>query len=389
MSSELVQARFPLRRVALFGGGRWSRVLLPVIQSLLVEDAEILWVTKHGLERAEQWLRDNGLNDKAVSRVAVHTEIDLSSAAVDSAVVATSPATHGAQVSKLLKHRIPTLCEKPFTLDLEEAAELERIALDAECPLGVNLEMYFASFIEDFAAKVIGRDIRTIEVNWLDPWSESRYGELKHGDVYTSSVDDMWPHCWSLFRRLFPNCTVDSVEEVRYDPSSGLIQIAVRVNDVAVTVSLSRRADRRVRKIDVNHGEAVLDFSMEPGSTEIDGVLSANAWRGARPLSRSLSSFFEVVLNPELTAAWALAGCLDAVRSARLIGDKLSSIQQDGIRSLRKTGVELANAAHRNLIVDSLLPEYAAGDRRWPAITQEEQIEFIKHVCATQGIRCR
>jgi len=384
MSSEQEQARFPIRRIALLGGGRWSRVLLPVIQSLLVEDAEVVWVTKHGDEHARRWL-----TDRAIERVSVQTDVDLAVAAIDAAVVATSPATHGRQVYQLLQRGIPTLCEKPFTLEFDEAVALQRMAEDSGCPLGVNLEMHFASFVEDFAAANLGRGVYKIEITWLDPWSESRYGETKYGDIYTSIVDDMWPHCWSLLRRLCPCCNVDLVEEVRYEPSSGLVHISVRIKEIDATVVLSRRSDRRSRRIDVNNGAAVLDFSTEPGSTEIDGHVSINEWRGSRPLSRSLSSFFEAILVPELAAEWALSACLDAVRSAQMIGDKLRELQRARLNGLRDTGLELADEAHRNLIVDLLLPEYATKDRRWPAITMEDQIAFARHVCATQEIRYR
>jgi predicted dehydrogenase len=384
MSSELVQARFPLQRVALIGGGRWSRVLLPLIQSLLVESAEILWVTKYGYEHASRWLMEKGIGN-----VSVQSEIDLNVACLDGAIVATSPATHGGFVTQLLTHGIPTFCEKPLTLDFEQAVRLQQMATVAGCPLGVNLEMYFASFIEDFKEAIFGRNIREIAITWLDPWSETRYGETKHGDIYTSLVDDMWPHCWSVLRRLSPHSRVDGVHEVGYDPNSGFTEIVVHIHSIVATIELSRRSDRRIRRLDVNRGEAVLDFSAEPGSTEIDGTRSINAWRGMRPLSRSLSSFFEVVLRPELNTTWALSGCVDAVRTAQAIGDKLKSLQQAKLCNLKDTGVDLANTAHRNLIVDLRLPEYATEDRRWSAITLEEQIEFVRYVCVTEGIPFR
>lgn len=381
MSSEREQVRFPLRRVALLGGGRWSRVLLPVMQSLLVEDAEIVWVTKHGFEHARQWL-----SDKAIERVLLQTDIDWRDHHLDAAVVATSPATHGQQVAKLLEHRIPTFCEKPFTLDYEEAMGLVRIAAEVGCPLGVNLEMYFASYIEDFADATQDRNVRSIEITWLDPWSESRYGEIKHGDVYTSIIDDMWPHCWSLLRRIRPDWEIGLVEDVHYEPSTGRVEILVRVQEILVAVLLSRRSERRVRKIDVNHGEVRLDFSAEPGSMEIDGLVKSNEWRGLRPLTRSLSSFFEVALEPRRAANWPLSSCVDAVQSAQSMSGKLKVLQQQQLESLREGGVDFANVGHRNLIVDLLLPEFAIRERRWPAITMEDQIAFARHVCANQGI---
>lgn len=384
MSSNYEQARFPLRRVALFGGGRWSRVLLPVIRSLLNQDAEIVWITKHGYSHAMRWL-----TEKAIEQVEVRSDIDLGAAELDAAVVATSPSTHAGQVSQLLKQRIPTLCEKPLTLDFDEAVALHQTAVESNCPLGVNLEMYFASFVEDFAAAISSRTVHQVEMTWLDPWTEERYGEIKHGDIYTSMVNDMWPHCWSLLRRLFPYANVDSIEKVRYEPSSGSVSFWVTVQKIPVSVQLSRRSDRRVRRIDLNHGTAVLDFSTEPGSTTIDGAESSNMWRGTRPLSRSLSSFFEVALEPKLAENWPLSGCLDAVKSAQQIGKRLTDLQREQLKRLNADGIELANASHRNLIVDLLLPEYAETDRRWPAITIEDQIEFVRHVCVNNAVRCR
>jgi predicted dehydrogenase len=365
------------------------------MQSLLVEDSEIVWVTEYGYESAQRWLID-----KAIERVTISKNGAIGAHAVDAAIVATNPARHGRQVRELLDCGIPTFCEKPFTLDFDEAFALQEMAANLTCPLGVNLEMHFASFIEDFASLFPSRsedvgNVRQIDITWLDPWSESRYGETKHGDIYTSIVDDMWPHCWSVMRRLCPRGTVNLLESVRYEPSSGQVDIAIRFDEVITNVVLSRRSERRVRRVVVNGGEAVLDFSTEPGSTEVDGTVSMNAWRGERPLSRSLSSFFEVILDSARTTDWAVywalsaSACLDSVRSARQIGDALRQFQQVCVEGFRNTGIELADKSHRNLIVDLLLPEYAASDRRWPAITMEEQFAFIRHVCDTQGMRCK
>jgi predicted dehydrogenase len=216
MSSEYVKAQFPLRRVALLGGGRWSRVLLPVIQSLLAADSEIVWVTEHGQQFAHSWLIDKG-----ITRVSLSTDLAMVAQAIDAAVVATSPVRHANQVRELLERSIPTFCEKPFTLDFDEAAALQQFAASTACPLGINLEMHFASYIEDFATLVgrrsdCGKNVRTIAIAWLDPWSDSRYGETKHGDIYTSIVDDMWPHCWSLLRKLCPGGSVKSIAGVVY-----------------------------------------------------------------------------------------------------------------------------------------------------------------------------
>lgn len=401
MSSEPQQAKFPLRRVALYGGGRWSRVLLPVIQSLLVEDAKVAWVTDHNREVAQRWLAE-----KNIERVTLHSTSDFNreltttannaSTKIECAIVATSPPQHAALTRELLEHRVPTFCEKPLTLDFEQALALQQLASAKLCPLGVNLEMHFASFIEDFAAILLQRpagsqSIHTLDITWTDPWTDVRYGEIKIGDVYTNIVDDMWPHCWSLLRRIRPSGSVSAIEQLYYNPINGQVDIALRFDDIVTRLSLSRRAYHRTRRVNVNSGEAILDFSIEPGTTEINGQTTNNSWRGSRPLSRSLASFFEVVQQPSLVNAWPLSAsaCLDSVKSSRAIASQLKSHQRALLDRFCASGIDAAYDSHRNLIVDLLLPEYAAKDGRWSVTTQPEQIAFVKHVCETQGLRCR
>ncbi len=399
MSSEPQQAKFPLRRVALYGGGRWSRVLLPVTQSLLVEDAEIAWVTDHNREVAQRWLAE-----KNIERVTLYSTSDFnrkftapaddSAPKIQCAIVATSPPQHAALTRALLQHRVPTFCEKPLTLDFEQANALQQLASEYHCPLGVNLEMHFASFIEDFATRLHERPmnaqpIRTLDVAWTDPWTDVRYGEIKIGDVYTNIVDDMWPHCWSLLRRIRPSGSVTAIDGVNYNPVDGQVDITLRFDDIATRLSLGRRANHRLRRVNVNRGEAILDFSSEPGTSEINGQRVDNAWRGSRPLTRSLASFFEVVQRPELINMWPLSAsaCLDSVRSAQAIASQLQSQQRALLDRFCTSGIDTTNPSHRNLVVDLLLPEYAAKDRRWSVATHAEQVAFVTHVCEAQGLR--
>ncbi len=399
MSSEPQQAKFPLLRVALYGGGRWSRVLLPIMQSLLVDDAEIAWVTDHNREVAQRWLAE-----KNIERVTLHSTsefnrkltatADNAATKIRCAIVATSPPQHALLTRQLLQHRVPTFCEKPLTLDLEQAIALQQLASEYHCPLGVNLEMHFASYIEDFATQLYQRPInaqpiRSLDITWTDPWTDVRYGEIKMGDVYTNIVDDMWPHCWSLLRRIRPSGSVTAIDGVNYDPVDGQIEITLRFDGIATQLSLGRRADHRSRRVNVNRGEAILDFSSEPGFTEITGQRIDNVWRGSRPLTRSLASFFEVVQRPELLNGWPLfaSACLDSVKSAQAIASQLQSQQRAMLERFCANGIDTANASHRNLIVDLLLPEYAAKDRRWSVATQAEQVAFVTHVCEFLDLR--
>ena len=244
--------QFQLQRVLLLGGGRWSRVLLPVMQALLGNDNEITWVTDHGYEHARRWLAE-----REIERVLVESHAGSLHDGFDAAVVATAPATHVRFVRELIARRIPTLCEKPFALDVAEAVELEQLASAQECVLGVNLELPFANYFQDFAALVREQTVAEIAISWFDPWIEERYGEIKHGDVYTGIVEDMWPHCWSLIRELVPGAAVSvlDLDEVAYEPIDGKVLVRARAGATRVRVELSRRFVQRARRIEVNGGK--------------------------------------------------------------------------------------------------------------------------------------
>ncbi len=378
--------QFPLRRVLLVGGGRWSRVLLPVMQSLLANDAQISWVTEHGHEQARRWLAES-----KTERVVVKSYVETHDAAFDAAVIATAPSTHVRNARELIERGIPTLCEKPFALDAAQAAELEQLAHAQKRVLGVHLELPFASYFQEFAELVRAQAAADIAITWFDPWSEVRYGEIKHGDVYTSIVDDMWPHCWSLIREMLPGATfsVIQIDNVVYEPSDGKVLVLARTEQTQIRVELSRRFLRRKRRIEVDGCKLLLDFSAEPGWREVGGVVTTNAWQGLRPLSRSLQSFFEVVVNNTLASRWTLSlhNCLDSVRQACEISGRLRALQEQRLLDLQRSGVDLSDTAQRNLIVDALLPEYAQDGQRWPAFSLEQQTAFVQHVCKTRGIR--
>ena len=378
--------QFPLRRVLLLGGGRWSRVLLPVMQSLLANDAEITWVTEHGYEQARRWLAES-----KIERVVVKTCAETHNASFDAAVVATAPATHAHYVRGLIARGIPTLCEKPFSLDAAQAVELEHLAHARKGVLGVHLELPFASYFQEFAELVRAQPAADIAITWFDPWSEVRYGEIKHGDVYTSIVDDMWPHCWSLIREMLPGATFSTIQldDVAYEPSDGKVLVLARTEETRIRVELSRRFLSRKRRIEVDGWKFLLDFSAEPGWREVGGVVTTNTWQGLRPLSGSLQSFFEVVVNNQLASRWTLSlhNCLDSVRQACEISGRLRALQQQRLLDLQRSGVDLSDTAQRNLIVDALLPEYGQDGQRWPAFSMEQQTAFVQHVCKTRGIR--
>lgn len=342
-----------LRTVGLFGGGRWGRVLVRVIRSLLADDVAICWVTKASQETSTDWIAKHQL-----ANTIVRGEVtDYST--FDAAVVAQRPTQHFATVNKLLQSHVPTLCEKPLAVTLENTRDLVALANREQTPLGVNLEFHYASYLDSLADQLSKTKPTEIELVWHDPWIEERHGEIKRGARYTSMAHDMLPHCWSIIRRIVPDAAEATVESVSYSPSETVLKF--NYGDLAATVSCSRRATQRIRRVVAKTLESstTIDFSIEPGHTIRQGVREENQWTGAaeaRPLGRSLGSFFDVVRSGGFDWPLAAHQCVGCFSLSDAASKELIRDQDRQIRSHQKKGIDFDDPAQIALIVDRYAP---------------------------------
>ncbi len=372
-----------LKRFVIFGGGRWARTLVRVLRNVLPDQTEILWVSKHSHGDAQSWLVMN-----PVSNLRLLQHLDLAESEANAVIVATSPESHFALVQKAVQLGLPTLCEKPIASCLQQAQELLTVSDARHCPVGMNLEFLFASYLHDFAEQI--RDIRidSVHIDWMDPWCEDREGERKYGEMYVDLMLDQLPHCWSLLTVIQPDESGLLIKDVRYSPSS--VDVFGMFGGVATSICLSRRAAKRVRRVSVvdrTGQDIVFDFSHEPGSVSRYGNVTANRWTGDRPLTRSLSSFVNVVLDPDQQRNWTLSlwRCFDAVASGFTASAKLQSVQDQQIAHLMATTrLNTKNPEHVQLIVDRFLPLYAVQGQRLLARTMNEQLLFADKWLSTQ-----
>ncbi len=362
-----------MRKLCLIGGGRWARVLINVLADVLPAHWQITWVTRHGQEFAKQWC-----DQHARQRVGVLPELsDQCLESSNAAVIATSPNTHFEFAKRTLAAQIPTFCEKPLVLDATECIELEQAALQNNCPLGINLELTYASYLEEFAELTSGLKKQTIDLQWLDPWSEQRYGETKYSDLYTNIVDDMFPHCWSILAGVAPGHAW-VVKRVSYLENSDVL-VELTSGDIDATVTLSRRATCRRRIVNLNQDESILDFSQEPGCIHHAGLHRELAWRGERPLTRSLTSFLQVVEDRTNWSDWPLSvvACRESVNQSLRVAEQLRQRQLNLLVS-PTVGADHSSRDFRNrLIFDTCLP--LAAQQHWRVNFGEEAVvqDFI------------
>ncbi len=364
-----------LKRIVVYGGGRWARTLVAVLRRVMPGDSEIVWVTKHCFADAQSWLLQN-----PTPNLCLVSEWDLATEVPDAVIVATSPPSQFELVLDAVTLRVPTLCEKPLVSDSTQLSQLLSLADGSRCLIGVHLEFLFASYLRDFALQIESASIRSIHLDWLDPWSEERDGETKHAEFYTDIVSDQLPHCWSVLATIRPVSSRLILTNVSYSPDFVELQGYFGVS--AVTLRLSRRASHRVRRVSVtdDHGfETVLDFSVEPGSITIGDQQILNRWSGGRPLACSLSSFVDAVRYRDQSPCWPmeLKNCLDSVLSSLRARDMLQVVLDEHIDTLLTSECFcLDNSEHVNLVVDRFLPEFAAQGRRFCVDTWIQQQSF-------------
>lgn len=211
-------------------------------------------------------------------------------------------ASHSTQhCSDLLSHGsegVDVLIEKPLFpafVDFESLAdtELSRIFL--------NLEFYNAYFISDFSDEIKLLDLDKIEIVWHDPLIENRCSEeSKCSEVFSSIFLDQLLHVTSIFKALrvkTGNFKISSIASDNHD-SPGSIEISCDLDGVKASISLSRFANARERKIIINDGAASLDFSSGPISHR-NGTppVEISPYNRLYPIAQTLTDFMNYPEN--------------------------------------------------------------------------------------------
>ena len=366
-----------MKTLGIMGGGRWARVLLNVARHLLPLETRIFWGTTHGYDAAVSFRNAGNL-----SNITVVDSQQFAFGNLDAVVIATASHSHFSDARRSLDCGVPTLCEKPLALNRQHALELVQQATHQGTLLGIDLEFFYANYVQEFAAAIVDIPIKGIDIEWHDPRIEQRHGEMKHANFSVNIIHDIFPHCWSLLRCLSPQHSPQEINHVRYHPSSG-VQIAVELQaEIPCQINLGRQSKRRIRRIVINGGEAVLDFSTEPGSSQILGTLTQYRWNGDRPLSGALRSFFDLLEHPEHYAAWPLAAhnCVDLIPLSESAVTQLRVEQMRQVDHASRGGWDLTHDDHRTLLIDTFAPALNEQGKLHKLESEEELYEFAKQM---------
>ena len=293
------------KKIVVFGGGRWARVLLGVFLKNTESSTVYVVHTKHFVAEMRLWANKKGFGNRVFISDA---EVDFQSVKYMAAVVANAAPEHKMTASKAIAAKVPVLIEKPMTPSYADTADLfVEAALNNTLLLGSWVFLY-ASYLDNFIKYVENiEDIQELYFNWTDEIAESRYGEVKSFDVATPIFKDILPHIMSILSKIL-NSQVYEFRSCNVSRGGCCLEVKVVISDVTCFLKLERNSSSRQRQIQLlGKRDVQLNFSIEPGVIYNDGeIINADScWDlSPSPLEKMVKVFLSEVGSTEINQGW-------------------------------------------------------------------------------------
>lgn len=285
--------------ILIFGGGRWSRILTEAVYEIVAPTIEINIYSPRNSKLMSEWLFEKGYSKRV--RVS-HTPPRFESKKKYAVIVANAARDHAVSVEMALNAGAPVLVEKPVTLSTFATQNLINMAHDKDVRLAAANIFLFTKWLENltnYVSKV--KEIRSIQVDWMDPKTEERYGEQKRYDPGLPIHMDILPHVISILGNLKPfskgNCI--NLELLK---GGAQIKLDMVFDDVPCIINLARNSSsrRRIIKLETDISSLELDFSGDMASLTVDSNANSNGfdWNEIpRPSIIMLSAFLKWAAN--------------------------------------------------------------------------------------------
>jgi len=274
--------------IRFIGGGRWATI---VLTELVKEfpNLKVDWVCRTNASKKIKFIRSSALyknvnpvDDKKIEELRQPDKI----------IIASHSSQHCSDLKIHGSCGVDILIEKPLFpvfLDFETLSEVDLNRIF------INTEFYNAYFVSDFFNEIKLLDLNNIEIFWHDPLTETRNSEeSKCSEIYSSIFMDQLLHVMSILKLMeFDIKNYSRVKiTINKDSQHKGIKISCNFGSTKISISLSRFADQRERKIVVNNGISSLDFSSKPLIKKIgqckSEVLSLDR---LFPIAQTLSNF--------------------------------------------------------------------------------------------------
>ena len=289
------------KKIAVFGGGRWARVLLGVF--LKNTDSSISYdvYTKHLAEDMQLWAVKNSYGSRVSVSNGVANFLNVNYLA---AVVVNAASDHKKMAENALAAKVPVLVEKPMAPSFTETTELIEAAKFNNTLLVSSWVFMYASYIDNFIMHTKDlEDIKEVHFNWTDEFEASRYGERKSFDPAVPIFRDVLPHVMSILSKVLESHSFE-FNSCKVSRGGSCVDILVSTSNIKCYLQLERNANKRERKVLIKGKKDIsLDFSVEPGVICIDNnSLSGDIhWDlSPGPLEKMVSKFLSDVNAAEI-----------------------------------------------------------------------------------------
>lgn len=297
-----------LDQVVILGGGRWARVMTEVVCNLLPGDTPLTVCSPRGAAALTAWAVERGLD----GRVSVAEQWPEALVPGRTAVIVANAARdHAAAGRWALERGAAVLIEKPLALSLQDARDLADCASRCGGLLAAAHVLRFARYLTNFASMLPSwNEVCSINLEWVDPAGEQRYGENKQYDASVPVFMDCLPHAVSVLQSvlgLLPELAGLPVVEA----GGARVTLSLSLGGRPCHVILQRNGPQRLRRMSVetSSGTATLNFSAEPGVIRLgtENVCGDPCWDNAqRPLASLLSTFLTAAAGGEVDSRLSL-----------------------------------------------------------------------------------
>jgi predicted dehydrogenase len=243
----------------IIGGGRWSRTTVLELVKISEISFQIVVLSKKNHANMVEWVRINGLDHQ----VKVIDDISETDSNVELIYVANESKLRFETLKSVLKFEAPTLVEKPFMLNAQDALSTIKNFEDVNVTLySANVLRYLHS-LEVFRNAILNRDVLSIKFIWEDLADEFRHGEKKKYEKDIPVYTDVFPHFCGVLNEFFPGLVLQLVSVSSHDHFKDVTASFTLNSKVLVDLDILRFGKKRKRIIEARTREDVLtlDFS--------------------------------------------------------------------------------------------------------------------------------
>lgn len=381
-----------ISNVLVVGGGRWARVLTEVLIDLISPTTVLSIYSAGASDVVASWVANSGLAGRVIVKDSLPDSLDRNSVVI----VANAARDHVAFARWALSKKASVLVEKPIADTTSRLQSLIACSVEGKSFLAPAHVFRFTRYLPNFAnhLKEIGSIIR-IRLVWKDSASEYRYGQRKTYDSGTPVTLDVLPHVVSILQTLFSLLPRPAGLPV-VAGGGAKVGLTLLLGNRSCEVTIERNASQRCRRVVVEgtNGEAVLDFTNEPGTITVESkeFNADTSWpTSPRPLASMLVSFLEAASggtrHPSLGFDTAKATCniLDTIRDS--YKDQQLKFILDGINSGNLLDGSMVYAVSELLQTHARLDDAALKKRqaRLTYLLAEGSLDEIEHILKSES----